>query len=358
MLLQNLKLTFNHVVSGSCWSAIGFKRRLVLLGLAIFTMVNCYLVYGDSEFTKEDLSKLLPDLRKAENREVKLRIDSEIWKDVRDKIDQDWERTPENLVGTSYLTGPGKGKSRVDVAREVLQWKREEGPSYIESRYSLSFDGRDGKMVVYITGNKSGRSEGVGEIVSGKPEKMKSSEIQYLTGSRFSIHFFFSLDKDIHSFSNFIEKDLSTPGPVPVHYYREKYLDSECLCIAAADTKGNRVSYWLDLSRNFALRGYELVNGLKDGSEWIVDSIKVTVLKEIEPGLWFPMEATKESSPARPGRPFVRFVYRAGRVVANPPDLSESIFDVDIPKDYQVKDKRIDIPSQNQTSPQGVDSVR
>ena len=100
-----------------------------------------------------------------------------------------------------------------------------------------------------------------------------------------------------------------------------------------------RISYWLDPARGFALLGHDNISIRKDGSEQVSTRIRVTKLKEVTPGMWWPIEATLISSPLKPGDPYSRTVYRASNVVANDPNFDESIFTVPFPDGYLIDDK-------------------
>jgi len=74
-------------------------------------------------------------------------------------------------------------------------------------------------------------------------------------------------------------------------------------------------------------------------SERLITFFKVTKLKEVAPGLWWPTEAIEESASLKPGEPNHRTIYKALSIVANDPHFVDNIFSPSFPKGYQVADK-------------------
>lgn len=327
---RNNSQTLNHSIpiSSALWKHCALRLSFLLtIVLIAFSTNNSYAA---SELSVGQVRALLPDLQKSEKKLLTLRIEAELWREIRLASSAKWKRTPAFSKCTGWFHGGPKGKVRVDVHKQVSEWTDGGGAhTRMEARFSLAFDGQHGKTLNHAFGRQGAM----------RPQNLKSSHIQHLTGARFSTFFFFDNDKQFDSFSAILKRALSTPGPAPFRYYREEFLGVECLKITTAEVGRNRVTYWLDMSHGFALRGYELINQSPDGREWVVSSIRVTKLKEAAPGIWYPAEAVDETSPRKPGLPFERIVFQAKDVVANPLDFSDAVFDMPVPKDYKNEDK-------------------
>jgi hypothetical protein len=328
------KITFS-VFKRCAWS-------LCLLLSVILIAFPTDKSYAGAELSIQQVRALLQDMQECEKKLLSLRIEAELSRETKLAPGAEWEQTRESSECTAWFTGGPKGKVRVDVHKQVSEWKDSNGVVRpMEARFSLAFDGEDGKIVTHALGSQGAmRPEKSCRVVSGRPGNLNSSHIQHLTGARFSTFFFFAADEQFDSFSGLLKRALSTPGAAPFRYYREEFLGVECLKIAAGEVGDNRVTYWLDMSHGFALRGYELINQSPDGREWVVSSIRVTKLKEAAPGIWYPAEAVDETSPRKRGLPFERIVFRAKDIAANASDFSDTVFDTRVPDDYRIVDER------------------
>ena len=297
---------------------------------------------GQATLSVAEVASLIPQIEAAERALQNIKVESEAWVETRTKPADPWVRTPEYVLSTAWFEGAPRGKMRVDVHKQVSEWR--EGPApYYEEAYSMGFDGRHGRVAKKAFGyNGSTYPEKRGELYSAIPPRLNTGWCNGFTGGRFSLYFFFRNDLRSSSFSQLLQK-VTSPGVAesnPFSFSVEDFQKVQCIKIASAVGQDKvRLTYWLDPSRGYALRGYELVNIRDDESEWLVSRIVVSNLREAAPGVWWPVDASDESSPPRPGEPYRRFIYHASNVVANQEDFNERVFTVPFGEGSLVVDK-------------------
>lgn len=324
----------------------------LLLRLAIFFILLSIPAVIQAEEPKsalspQELKELAVIIQAVEKGLSNIKIESEAWEEHSTSASGPWQRTPIYWSSTAWFSGDWssrrwnadqhtfethiQGKARVDVHKRVLEWQEGLAP-YGESSYSVGFDGRYGRMARHTVGH-SGKTRPVkeGKLLSEAP---RSLEIIAFTGTRFSLQF---CESEIYKFSKMFElaSDPNSKVAEEIKFAREEFEGTECIKISS---KFGNLRYWLDPSRGFALRGKKSIDIFEDGHEELVEFKKVSKLKEVAPGIWWPMEASIVSRPAT-GKPWRRFVYRASNVVANDPNFDESIFTVPFPDGYLIDDK-------------------
>lgn len=318
--------------------------------LLTFVCLVCSEVHVQAQQSKsflsiEEVKALIPQIEAAERTLLNIKIESEAWTETKTNLSDPcdpWQRTPIYISSTAWFDGRPRGKAKVDVHKQILEWQEGAAP-YIEESYSAGFDGHYGRLAKHTFGH-SGRTHHSkrGKLLADAPKVLRTGWCNAFTGIRFSLYFFFNNDRDFSKLSQFLRK-ITSPDVVKLNAFeftREEFQGTQCIKIDSAfDRHIVRTTYWLDPSHGFALRGYELVNIQKNGSEWLVSRITVSKLKEASPGVWWPIEASAESGPSRPGKPYRRFVYRASNVVANDPNFDEKIFTVEFPDGYLVDDQ-------------------
>ena len=77
----------------------------------------------------------------------------------------------------------------------------------------------------------------------------------------------------------------------------------------------------------------------KEGQAKLISFMRVSQLKEVAPGIWWPIKIYTVSSPLENGQPWRRHVYHAFDVVVNDSNFDESIFTIPFPEGYVVDDK-------------------
>ena len=300
-----------------------------------------------SSLSVEDVNALIPVIEGAEERRfLSLEIESEAWGETKTSLSdpcEPWQRTPIYVSCNGWFNGSPEGRARVDVHKEVFRWR--DGPApYGESSYSVGFDGKHGRVVHYTRGH-SGKTFPLKEakLLADAPEQLRVNFLRICTGARYSFQFFFSdEDKDEgRTFSRFFKAAIS-PAALEAKAFEvalEEFQGVECIKFGSGNQKWGHITYWLDPARGIALLGHDNISIREDGSERVSTRIRVTKLKEVAEGIWWPMEATSISSPIKPGDPYSRTVYRASDVVANDPNFDENVFTVPFPDGYLIDDQ-------------------
>lgn len=337
----------NMISKGYC-SNIKLVLRLAIFFILLSIPLAVQAKQPKSALSPEELKELAVIIRAVENALFNIKIESEAWEEHSTSASGPWQRTPIYWSSTAWFNGDWssrrwnadqhtferhiQGRARVDVHKRVLEWQEGAAP-YIERSYSMGFDGQYGKMAHHTVGyNAKTRPVKEGKLLSEAPLSLESTAF---TGTCFSLQF---CESEIYKFSKMFElaSDPNFKAAAELKFTREEFEGIECIKISS---KFDSLMYWLDPSCGFALRGKKSIAQYEDGHEELVSFMRVTKLKEVAPGIWWPMEATIVSRPYAPGKPWRRFVYRASNVVANDPNFDENIFTVPFPDGYLIDDQ-------------------
>jgi hypothetical protein len=295
----------------------------------------------------EEINALTQEIEAAEQIPfLNLKVESERWVETKADLsdpNEPWQRTPIYVSCTAWFDGSPERKGRIDVHKQVLRWQEGAAP-YIEESYSVGFDGQYGRVVRYST-RHSGRTHHSkeGKLLPDAPVLLRDSYLGSCTGAQYTFCFFFNEDdKDEgRTFSRFFRAAIS-PEAVEAKAFEvalEEFEGIECIKFGSNPTKRFQKSWWFDPSRGFALLGHKYTVTREDGSERLMRSIKVTELKEVAPGIWWPTQVTSVRAPFDPEKPYERVVYRASNAVANDPNFDDNIFTVPFPDGYRIEDK-------------------
>jgi len=326
---------FNHVLKRPCLC------RKLIFNLAVFsTLLGLSSVLGGenakSVLSVQELKEMTPLIEAAEKKPRNIKIESESWMETKADLSdpcQLWQRTPIYHSQTAWVDGGPEGKERVDVHKEVNKWINGPAP-YGEESYSMSFDGQHGRYI-HLAGGPLGQTQPAkkGEIVPERPNRLGHGG--YDSGIHWSLSFF---NGEIYRFSKMFElaSDPNSEAASELEFTMEEFEGAECIKIRS---RLYDVTYWLDPSHGFALRGRKSIAKYQDGHEELVEFVKVTKVKEVATGVWWPMEIITISRPYATGEPWRRFVYSASSIVANDPNFDKSVFTVPFPKGYLIEDK-------------------
>lgn len=329
-------------------------RALIYMVLSVILMnvsLSSTARASEEALSREQCTILAGEIKDAEDMISNIKIESEAWVEKGETESGPWQRTPIYWSSTSWFDGnwsttqwtgsrfeyldPPKGKVRVDVHKQVLEWKEGAAP-YAEESYSFGFDGQ---YVRYVR-HKFGYNGKINLVKEGRKTTdvgnyITKGSYKGCTGIGFTLQFF---DDEIYQFSKFAELagDPNTKPSRRLKLSIEEFQGVECVRIS---NKFDNLMYWLDISHGFALRGKKSITQDENGDEVLGGFMKVTKLKEVAPGIWWPMEVSSVSRPYEPGKPWRRFIYCASNVIANDPNFDESVFTVPFPDGYMVDDK-------------------
>ncbi len=312
-----------HHVKQKCDSYMKPLVYIALLAMLIGGSLTTQAKDSESVLSPEQLKDLAPKIEAAEKRLRNIKIDSEIWVETKANLSdpcEPWPRSPVCVSSTAWFTGDwscqtgispqgnseghAKGKARVDVHKEVLEWQEGVAP-YAEESYSMGFDGQHGRIVFHTRGElRKALPVKEGRILPEAPDSLKWGWYHRFTGLDFTLNFFFRGKE--YTFSDLFRWSDDPKSTVPscFEFTREVYQGVQCIKVATKGTIHFQKSWWLDPSRGFALLGYKYIRVLEDGTERIRNYIEVNKLKKVsDDGVWWPIEATLISEPLNPGRP-------------------------------------------------------
>lgn len=354
--LVQSKLSLRVVpASGLCSPKRGLYY-LTLVFVLLGSLVTARAKDTGGILSANELKQLATEIAAIEKSLLNVKIESEAWIETKGSLSdpcEPWQRTPLCVASTAWFDGQPRGKARVDVHKEVTVWIQGHAP-YFEHAYSIGFDKQYGRVAYHTTGHP-GKTYPLKEakILPDAPKKLRRRWVARFTGIRFSLNFFFA-DSDLidYTFSDIFRwaSEPNCPAAFPFEFSREEFQGAECIKVALKGAKGPLKLWWLDPSRGFALLGHKYVAKLADGTERIRRFIKVSKLKEVAPGFWWPMEAYILSAPTESGPTYERFVYgasnlyerfvyRASNVVINDPNFDESIFTIPFLHGYLIDDQ-------------------
>lgn len=345
MVLQGINLKIKK--DNNC-----FPNRFAYKKISIISpLTNLFLVFflyasqfsiAEQEIPIEKIKGLIANVRVSENTIRNVFVESEIWQDKKQIRSEEWERTGSYAKSLAWINGLPKSKIRVDVLKDITE-PAENNKPFLEAKYSVGFDGMYGRRVWYSRQiGEEVTNINKGEVTVDYPQELLSPKIQCLTGEKFNSYYFFSNNSKVTKFSEFLEQ-ITTEDAIAAKAFkftREEFLGTECIKISSVqEPTVGRVSYWLDSSKGLALRGYELVNLLKDGREWKISSIQVTKLEEVTDGIWFPTEAFFETSPPEDNSPYSsyqRTFFHVLNMKINSPDFKDSNYEVPFPQGFSI----------------------
>lgn len=326
-------------------------RAILCIGIFFTFSIISVIVQAEqtkTTFSVEELRKIAPLIEAAEKGLHNIKIESESWIERGMSLDdpnEPWERTPIYYSSTAWYDSIPWSKARIDVHKEVLEWTEGSAP-YCEMSYSLSFDGQYGRQV-NKTMKYNDRTFFVkdGKNLSLTQIRMRDREIASGTGILFSLNY--SINKRGFAFSEIVRKSTEDPNFATTNKLTFNWGKSDngadCIrIVSGTKKKGHRFkSYLLDPARNFALLESKSLYVHEDGSEQIINSIKVNKLKKVAETIWWPVEAYIERSSTSlvSKKPYERIVYRATNIVLNDPNFTDTVFTVPFPEGYIVYDE-------------------
>jgi hypothetical protein len=330
------------------------KHSPYLAGIAIlflFLFAESPAAEQINDDIRSELDKIHNAIKSAEERVLNIRVDSECWREKWDPNNGKWTKDSKEYIScTSWFDGVPKSKTRVDVHKEILKWVDGAAP-YAEDVYSLGFDGQSGRKVHHRSGPINETFEMREAYITPESSKVLYSPwFNVATGARFSL-FLHNNSSGVWMSDYFEVPDTGVVNP-RFELKHEKFEGVECVKYGTGFHPGvGEQAYWFDPTRGYALIGTKHVNIRNDGTEWLIELIKVRELREVSKGIWWPTKATAEGEDPRTGELF-RSVYQASNVVINDPAFDEEVFTVPIPSGYYVEDQ-----TSNVSYGSGLDSV-
>ena len=265
-----------------------------------------------------------------------------------------WSQSPRHLAGSAWYDAVPGGKARVYFSDLVSEWTGGTA-RWLQQSVDLSFDGTEGREVRIsggIPGQPQRRDDAALVTVDANPW-LSAQLLRYASGIGFSLQYlpdvgeFAFPRRPRRSLSQFWTTEAQQ-GHTPK--LAEETINGELTVRVSWGGPQWSNTYWLAPRKGFTLLKRQAIMSPTGVQE--VEGEEVVDLREVAPGVWFPMEARVEmrdlSSPAsrqagatpaaQPGK--LRMAYRAQRVTVNDPKFDDRIFSAEVPVGYTVTDAR------------------
>jgi hypothetical protein len=307
-----------------------------VIRVCVFGLFLCssLCLWAQDASSTPSLEELISRIAEAEKKLVNMKIEGEASEEQRVLPTDSWKPNGVSVSSTAWFNGLPNSKARVDVHQETLQ-KKEGG--FLQTSYSVSFDGQTGRIVRRLTGTPGAMSEVKrAEILPSAPGNLLDGWRQITSGDAFCLNFV-AQEEEV-TFSELLKAMIALGKKLDIGH--EKYQGVDCFRIyipISGSYYGQ--TYWLDAEHGLAFRGFENATE-RDGHRFVVERKVVTEITEAAPGVWCPREAYYQYCCPDPNQPHEnRTLFRTSKVVANDPFFDEEVFHPAIPSGYVVRDK-------------------
>ena len=287
-------------------------------------------------------AQLIAGVKQAEGRIQNLYIknfDTTISKLPKGKTE--WVSTPMHYSGSAWYDANARGKTRVYFSDEVMAWEQGAAP-WARQVQDMSWDGKEGRTLTLASGSPGRGLQRMREaMVSADVPMFLGPYARWETGAAFSLQYTVILEDRVYPIqprkplSSFFERarDLH----VAPEMARQTINGFDTVRIRFSGPGGSK-SYWFDSSRGYSLIKQE--EELHLPNEQRTEGWEVQTLKEIQPGIWFPLRASMVEEDVPNMGSYRRYDYRAEDAVANDPHFDPAIFIAAIPSGWMVNDLR------------------
>lgn len=281
---------------------------------------------------------IMPGIKKAEKAIHNFEMEFEMWGQRKrlNSTSDDWKDSGQYAKVRLLADGQRTGRIRLHVF--VERWGS--GKAMHERSYALSYNGKQGKELFDAKTSK-GKTLEVKEctILSSRSDTIRSqmSAGQYV--QPFILNFLgFSRDG---GFSKYLKPFMDPKFNAPVQFSRNIDLveleNTECVRIQIKATGVSGTTYWLDPAKNYAPLAMKHFDLNEEDQEVNARSTKVLKFKKVSDHVWFPVKTQTEA----PGiKTAGRWTITVSEVRINIKDLRDVNFDLSIPDDYKIIDKR------------------
>ena len=267
-----------------------------------------------------------------------------------------WLRTPLRFQGSAWYDENPRGKVRIYFSDIIEPWQMSQGSpmSSIEQVLDESWDGIEGHELRVAGQTTRGIMHRLrlATITADRPMWINHFS-RWATGVGFSLQYLVKDGDDISpprpqfSISELLQRILDFGNRAEWSISREKVNGFDAIRFFSP-MRGNRSSY---ISFCFApSRGYAIVRQeynvdlrpIRPNGDHRHDESDVTELKELQPGAWFPMQASAVFTNYQTPRSTLRYNFEAEDAAANDPKFDSSVFTAKIPTGWLVSDVRND----------------
>lgn len=280
---------------------------------------------------------IMPAIRKAESSIQNLEVDFELSEQQKplNSASDDWKDSGHYAKWRLLSDGQRKGKIKIDVFIE-----KRGGRVINERSYALSYNGKQGKKLFHGKTLK-GKTSAVKEctILSSRSDTVRSEMSAGLYGNPFILNFLgYGRSRN---FSEYLKGTMDPKAKLPSNFSRNidlvNFENRECVRIEIGATDVALSTYWLDPARNYAPLAHKHSYWDKEVKEIVGMFRKVLKFKKVSDDIWFPVKTQIEG---RGIKIAFRKTITVSQVRINIKDLKDVDFDLSIPDDYKIIDKR------------------
>jgi hypothetical protein len=295
--------------------------------------------YGQNPPTP-DAREVVRNVSNAERQLVNIEVQEfDLITQTRPKNTDKWEPYKIMMSGSAWYNGLRYSKVRIHISQRILPWVQGASPWYEERNREIAFDGQFGRVI----NGRSGPAGRVADIRTAMllprwPTDFDSRLTQLAAGVGFSLGFYEPDPASADTLSKYLTDALAHVNTWTIAWdslYGDRVLRVEVFNDPVAYT-----AYWFDVDHGYALRRAERRQHHYPGQQvWdMVELTQISKLVEAAPGIWFPIQASRqELDPKQPGNEIL-YSYHAAKIIANNPSFDESVFAPPFPPKVRVFD--------------------
>jgi RNA polymerase sigma factor (sigma-70 family) len=329
------------IIAFGLWFARGRKTLPFVPPLALVAKHPQVATAPASQPAGITLTQLLDGIKKSETQFQNLYIKNfETTVSRLPKGQTQWVLTPRRTAGSAWYDADPNGKARLYVSDEAIpveQAPGDHGPEkYLHSSRDVSWDGTQGRELMLGMGSSADRLRRRRQAwtTTTIPFTLESYSHR-LTGAGYTLQYSVtdSGGWDVTA-PNTLSNQLAGVTADRVELVPETVNGFDTIRFSIRHHEGT--VFWFSPSRGYALVKTETTMTMpkfRHHSGW-----EVQTLKEISPGVWFPLKASWSGDDFEKPGGKERLDYQAEDAVANDPHLGPDIFNAEIPVGWLVKD--------------------
>jgi hypothetical protein len=276
------------------------------------------------------ISELAQTISAAEGRLKNLSVTASYAGEIAQKFGDHWDDEGSGML-TAWFSGAPGGKLRINYDRQRALWVGGPVP-FTDEQFDDAFNGRERRLLWF----RSGSSRNPDFHLRGRLEAVRQLGFNsFATGWGASIYGVLDGDNP-ETLSNAI-LTASRIGTAQLAIASEAYGGINCVTLSILRHGNVTTKWYFDPDSQYALKRQE--NFSANGK--LTCDLVVEQLANPSPGIFYPMKSTRNDF--QDGRPWRRYQYKAGTVVANDPKFSDDIFTIKWPPHTSVYDTLADV---------------
>jgi len=270
--------------------------------------------------------------------------------DAQKKGETEWQTTPKKFNGSAWFDETPGGKTRIYFALNVWDVQGGNYPYQAETS-DMAWNGTQGRSLQIALGRKGNLNPtfpGHAMVITHQPPVLLASRYtRYQIGSAYTAQYFVTEMEGVTpaqprksisaTFKRVLEvaDDPKHQPSVSPTIFAEDVNGFQTICVRwviKSSTVSAETAYWFSPEKNFAL--VRQLSSLVQSKVHQTETLDVKDMKEVSPGIWFPIRAERVQSDFDGG--YLRYRYEAQDVIANNEKFDEAIFTPQIPVGFLV----------------------